>query len=124
MPAPITAPIASMTRSPAPSTRLSDCDVPSPARSSAIGLRAKMVDICAASLPEAIDAVARRDNELTRRAEREADQPRAGGHERAAFDVDAVDACRSGERFDDVQRARGVERQALRPAERLPDGLH
>src|SRR5438105_9619097 len=42
IPAPITAPIASMMRSPAPRTRLSDCGVSSSlTRSSAIGLRLK-----------------------------------------------------------------------------------
>ncbi len=40
MPAPMTAPIASMIKSPAPRTRFSDCSVPSLASSSAMGLRA------------------------------------------------------------------------------------
>src|SRR5262245_59495973 len=112
MPAPITAPIASMIKSPAPSTRLSDCVDPSPASNSAIGLRANrsaIYPLSPASLSEAVDTVARRDDEPALGAGREADQPRAADDTRAAVIVQTIDATRSRERLDDVKIARRVE---------------
>src|SRR5262245_24599646 len=110
-----------MIRSPAPSTRFSDCVVPSSARSSAIGLRARRFAICAPSLSEAINAVARRDDHLARGGKGEADQTGATDDERPAFGVETVDARGSGERLDDMQIARAVECEALRPPKRLAD---
>src|SRR5712692_11415396 len=62
IPAPMTAPIASMMRSPAPSTRLSDCGVSSSlTRSSAIGLRLKSCRTL--SLPSVYDVMLRIDDQ-------------------------------------------------------------
>src|SRR5687768_2066587 len=102
----MTAPMASMTRSPAPSTRFSEWGPPSEGWRSAMGLRAKSWD---AKSVETIHGIVRRDHQFSTRAERDADQRASRDHElRLGVDIGkAVQAAGAGQRVDHVQSAVG-----------------
>src|SRR5688500_3896622 len=134
MPAPMTAPMASMIRSPAPSTRLSDC----PCRSCS-STRASMGLVRNNCMRRTISAAAAhrhgqrpqgvgaRDHHAAIRIEGEADD--SAGREYLFLNrivVDQIvspDPGLSRQRFDDIQAALRVEREALRPAEAVHDDV-
>src|SRR5438067_2051884 len=109
IPAPITAPIASMIKSPAPSVRLRLCAPVASSTSAAIGFRWNSCDICGRGLyfvlprgRQAIRGLVGCDDEHAVERERDADQTGARQHELGRrIGAEPVQPARSGERLDD-----------------------
>src|SRR5688500_5788174 len=120
MPAPMTAPIASITRSPAPRTRFSECASSPGGWRSSIGFRTKMEMGSGVPISESVSGFVRGDDDFALRAERNADERAARYHQlRRRVEVGKpVHAARPGEGVDDVQRSVGRKREPLRTAQR------
>ena len=116
MPAPITAPIASITRSPAPRTRFNEC-VESGASGAAIGLRANSVMRVRV---EAVGGLVGRDGGSPEGRTRRR-RARCPTHQfRFALQIaEPVESAGAGEGVGDVEQAVGREGEALRPSHRV-----
>src|SRR5712691_2339130 len=124
MPAPITAPMASMMRSPAPNTRFSACGPVESGCSSAIGLRANSCDmwrwlvVSGWWLVEPVSRFVGRDDELAARPERDANERRTRDDRRERpIGLETMQPAGTGERVHDIQLAVGTKRNPLRPSE-------